>query len=434
MKKIKFILALLLLMQLLTACGNDSGSNNFTPYDPKGTSAFFSTTITPPVFATPTTKPPVSPTAVSRTPTLTSRNTPSVSSKTATVAVTTDVPITTTNLKWENITPSEVSIDANNPTNNFGFQTLALDPKSGAIYVGTCYQGLWKSIDQGKSWLKVNTGANGASLDSGRLWTLAIDPSNPQIIYTTAGYGVGGILKSTNGGKDWVNLLSSESAAYNIIKSADIYSIALDPNDPNHVLATFHSVQNPGQYFGNAPVIESKDGGKTWGVHPLPNLSYVHYIFFLDNSSTWLLATQEHGFWRTADAGQTWSQVSKSNLTDGGGSLYRAKTGVWYAASSSGVLQSTDGIAWKELNTPQPLYAVIGDGTNLYTQSAYAGVNPSGPASYNIALEASGTKWVAMNNQKFEDGPMSMVYDPANHLIYSSNWRSGVWKLQVNGS
>jgi hypothetical protein len=29
------------------------------------------------------------------------------------------------------------------------------------------------------------------------------------------------------------------------------------------------------------------------------------------------------------------------------------------------------------------------------------------------------------------DGPMSMAYDRVHHLVYSSNWRAGVWKLDA---
>ena len=95
--------------------------------------------------------------------------------------------------KWIKISPPGVSTRATAFNNsNYGFQAIVVDPKSEAVYVGTCYQGLWKSSDQGKTWVKVNTGKNGALLDTGRLWSLVIDPVNPKVLYTTAGYGAGG--------------------------------------------------------------------------------------------------------------------------------------------------------------------------------------------------------------------------------------------------
>jgi photosystem II stability/assembly factor-like uncharacterized protein len=333
---------------------------------------------------------------------------------------------------WQNISPPGVSTNFENPANNYGFQTIVLDPQSGAIYVGTCNQGLWKSGDQGKSWIKVNTGVRGSSLDSGRLWSVALDPVNPQIIYTTAGYGEGGILKSTNGGREWTDMIPEGSELVVAVHSRDIYSIAIDPLNHNHILAAFHSVQGAGQFLGNAPVIESLDGVSTWTIHALPNLGYTHYIFFMDNSETWLLGTQGKDFWRTTDTGKTWKQVSNSNITDGGTSLYRTKTNTWYTASEDGVLRSLDGVTWKKMNSPQPVYSVIGDGTKLFTQQAFAGSNPSGPATFFVSDEETGTNGTPMNSQKFNDGPMSMVYDSANRYLYTSNWNAGVWKFQLD--
>ena len=82
--------------------------------------------------------------------------------------------------------------------NNYGFQTLVMDPSDHrTLYVGTCYQGIWKTTDGGQTWAKADTGANGAQIDSGRNWTLAIDPFHPRTLYTTAGYGANGLWRST---------------------------------------------------------------------------------------------------------------------------------------------------------------------------------------------------------------------------------------------
>src|SRR5690242_12458589 len=54
---------------------------------------------------------------------------------------------------WQNISPPGVSTDFNNPPNNYGFSTLAVDPATPTtLYTGTNYQGLYKSINGGSSW------------------------------------------------------------------------------------------------------------------------------------------------------------------------------------------------------------------------------------------------------------------------------------------
>lgn len=336
--------------------------------------------------------------------------------------------------QWINISPPRVSTRFEDfGKNNYGFQSMALARRSGIVYVGTCYQGLWKSSDRGRTWNKVNTGRNGKILDSGRLWTLAIDPIKTNVLYTTPGYGSEpGVWKSIDGGRNWRDLIPPGSWLRNTVKSGDIYSIAVDPYNHDHILGAFHSVFS-GPYAGNAPLIESRNGGRTWTIHPLPNLGYGHYVFFMGSSSTWLLGTQSNGFWRSVDSGRNWVQVSTEDLSHGAGSLYRAKTGIWYTAAWGKVLRSADeGATWTiAVHLGDYLYSVIGDGTNLYTQSANTGSNTTGPQPYYTSAETDGLHWAPYNSQTFRDGPMSMVYDARHHTLYSSNWNAGVWKIRL---
>ncbi|HXX94307.1 MAG TPA: hypothetical protein VEN81_11795, partial [Planctomycetota bacterium] len=89
-----------------------------------------------------------------------------------------------------NFSPA-VSLNASDFGNsNYGMQSLALCvSQPNILYVGTCYQGIYKSIDWGDTWVRVNTGANGPNLETGRNWTLAVDPTNPDVVYTVCGYG-----------------------------------------------------------------------------------------------------------------------------------------------------------------------------------------------------------------------------------------------------
>lgn len=42
-------------------------------------------------------------------------------------------------------------------------------------------------------------GRKGSVIDSGMNWTFAVDPQEPEVIYTNSGYGSNGLFKSTNG-------------------------------------------------------------------------------------------------------------------------------------------------------------------------------------------------------------------------------------------
>ena len=76
-------------------------------------------------------------------------------------------------------------------------------------------------------------------------------------------------------------------------------------------------------------------------------------------------------------------------------------------------------------------YAIIGDGTNMYTQLANTGGNTIGDQPYLTSLESDGITWTAYNAQKFADGPYRMAFDSTNRIVYSANWNAGVWALKV---
>lgn len=339
--------------------------------------------------------------------------------------------------RWAKISPPLVSTDPNKPPMNYGFLALAIDPvHTKTLYVGTCYQGLWKTKDGGHTWFKVNIGANGAQLDTGRLWSIAIDRFHPQTLYVANGYGAEqGVWKSTDGGVDWQQMLPATSAVA-LQTSSDVLEIATDPYRGGHILVAFHSIWGTYPHPKTAGILESKDGGNTWLIHqPQRNWTGVgevsHYVSFLSSSSTWLFE-RVGGFWRTADSGKTWVRVAPN---EGGGGIYRATNGVWYAGALQTVLRSTDdGRSWNAVGPGGTLYlAVVGDGKNLYIQPSQSfDVTPQ--THYYYSPESSGTKWAQYSDQTFSNGPMSMVYDPINRVVYSANWRAGVWKLRSPAS
>jgi hypothetical protein len=353
---------------------------------------------------------------------------------------------------WQNITPP-ISLDFNNPQNNYGTQIVLSSPSQPTtLYVGTNYQGVWKSFNSGKTWFKANVGlpsdprniyfnhdgspaggGEGCAGIEARNWAMAIDPTDANVLYTASGYGCAqGLWKSANGGATWRQMFSQALLKQS---TADIGSIEINPADHLHILVATHSAWTviPGNP-GPAGVWESRDGGTTWGLHLLPRDAgwSNHYAAFLD-AKTWIVITQDTGIWRSSDAGATWNRVSAFTKPHGGSSLYRAKNGVFYLGGNNRVLRSGDfGTTWTDAGAPnnQDGYmGLVGDGNFIYTTTANTGTSTVGPVQYYYSPESDGTKWKPYNAQTFSDGPMSMTFDAQNGFVFSSNWNAGLWKL-----
>ena len=82
---------------------------------------------------------------------------------------------------------------------------------------------------------------------------IAIDPSNPQIMYLATGDGDGadtysiGVLKSTDGGNSW----NTTGLSWNVSQGRRISRLLINPNNPQIIMS-----------FGSSGVYRSTDGGK----------------------------------------------------------------------------------------------------------------------------------------------------------------------------
>ncbi|MCW3052049.1 MAG: hypothetical protein JWN14_1219, partial [Chthonomonadales bacterium] len=284
---------------------------------------------------------------------------------------------------WQNLTPPGVTMT----TDNHVFcQGLAIDPTHpSTVYLCVCAYdvskgGLYKTTDGGGTWAKTG------NLDEPI--HIAIDPHRSNHLYCVDGVrgSTLGFWVSNDGGKTWTLPDGFAKVTEPPVGTRDLYSLAVDPTNFNHVLVSFHS---PWRNTDNCGILESRDGGATWIVHDPPAGSAKGYgmaIFFLSNpatrqgdSNTWLFTAQAGGFFRTTDAGATWSQVYPLQMTHGGNQLYRTKDGVLYSGGYQYPVRSTDnGASWQALKTGL-VYSwymgICGDGKTLYTACS----NPKEP-------------------------------------------------------
>lgn len=218
----------------------------------------------------------------------------------------------------------------------------------------------------GCNWLSV-----GPRNINGRIKSLAIHPTNNQVLY--AGGADGGVWKTTDGGQSWRAMMHDEG-------SLAIGAIAIDPNAPDTVYAgTGEAVYlfsgggplPPGSsrlawFYEGVGVFKSTDGGNSWsptGAHPNDFI----YRIAVDPSDSqnvlcagYATTAGTGGLARSQNGGATWTTVATGIFTD---VLFDPNTSgrVYAGKYNGGVLKSSDGgTTWTARNTGLPAVAVIG--------------------------------------------------------------------------
>jgi uncharacterized repeat protein (TIGR01451 family) len=179
----------------------------------------------------------------------------------------------------------------------FHYGTAVLfDPSNGTVaYAGLYYDGLYKSLDAGKTWARLNgTGSNVfPTANVGRI-ALAIAPSSPTTLYAgiqdTSTAGLLGLFKTTDGGANWVKLVNAPD--YCAQQCWYDQAIAVAPTNPNEVFV--------GGAYGSF-VYRSMDGGSHWtdvtqGANGFYLHADMHALAFSSDSSV-LYAGNDGGVW-----------------------------------------------------------------------------------------------------------------------------------------
>jgi photosystem II stability/assembly factor-like uncharacterized protein len=154
---------------------------------------------------------------------------------------------------------------------SMGYLAIApSDPK--ILYLGTGEpmharasthgDGVWKSLDAGKTWAKVGLEK------SFFIPKIAVDPKNPDVVYVAAEGKLydnaldceRGLYKSTDGGKTWANVFP--------VKDRGVADFVIDPRDANVVVAAaYKTYRRAWTYMDRQPgnnLYKTTDGGSTW--------------------------------------------------------------------------------------------------------------------------------------------------------------------------
>ena len=253
-------------------------------------------------------------------------------------------------------------------------------------YMGTPGGGVWKTTDGGRVWNPIFDDQRVASIG-----TVALAPSNPNIIYVGTGEQTrgNGVYKSTDAGATWMHL-GLEKAYY-------ISSIVVDPRNPEIVIVgvLVRAVTGVSSEPPERGVFKSMDGGKTWtrtlskdeldGIADMcadpgnPREIFAAMWRPRDPSSNRDDKTKQNGWiYKSTDEGSTWNQVAGTGLPSE--PLDRIGLAVApgtrgrrvYAITGQGLFRSDDaGDTWRKI-TSDP--RIVGSG---YISRVY--IDPRNP-------------------------------------------------------
>ncbi|HET6181789.1 MAG TPA: glycosyl hydrolase [Candidatus Sulfotelmatobacter sp.] len=192
---------------------------------------------------------------------------------------------------------------------NTGVVDVALDPSNPDVVYAAAYQrrrhvftlidggpesAIYKSTDAGATWNKLKSGL--PSVDLGRIG-LAVSPADPNVVYATveAADGKGGVFRSTDKGATWERRDEFDSGAMYYAR------VVADPKNVDRIFVMSVSLR------------ESLDGGKT--LHKINEVNHHgdNHALWIDpeNTKHWLLGS-DGGMYETWDDAKSWG--FKANL------------------------------------------------------------------------------------------------------------------------
>jgi photosystem II stability/assembly factor-like uncharacterized protein len=216
-------------------------------------------------------------------------------------------------LRWRNIGPFRAG------------RTVAISgipDQPNVFYMAPNNGGVWKTTDAGRTWTPIFD-----DQPTGSIGSLAIAPSNPDIIYVGSGEGLrrpdlstgNGVYKSTDAGRTWQHL--------GLRDGQQIGPILIDPQNPNRVfVAVLGHPYGPNAERG---VFRSLDGGANWekvlykdentGALDLAfdpkDATTIYSVMWASRRPPWTTGGSYDGpgsgLYKSVDGGTSWKQLTK---------------------------------------------------------------------------------------------------------------------------
>jgi photosystem II stability/assembly factor-like uncharacterized protein len=281
------------------------------------------------------------------------------------------------------------------------------------VISGGSGDGLYKSVDGGETWEKIE---NGLPAEKGKM-AVAVSPANSKKVYalleSDSQEDKGGLFVSNNGGESW----SKVSGDNRLTQRAWYYiEVFADPNDENTV------------YVLSAPALRSEDGGKTWerlgGTH-----GDYHDLWINPYNSKNMVIANDGGAAVTYDFGESWSSQDQMPTAQ----FYRISVDNLFPYNIYGGQQDNTSVKiasmshgrWS-IGREDWTYAAGGE-------SAFLAFDPDNP-THTVGGSYLGTiNYLDMNSKvgtNIMAAPIQYLGKAARDMKYLYNWNAPIIKSQ----
>jgi photosystem II stability/assembly factor-like uncharacterized protein len=320
-------------------------------------------------------------------------------------------------------------------------RSLAIDPVNpNIIYAGTDKAGVFKSVNGGELWFAVNKGLP-VTLEGGMriLGPMAIDPVTPSTIYVPIWEA--GIYKSLDGGLNWFD-------SSNGLSSLKVGFVAVDPLDPDILYTTggksydgganwisittgyniiFHPLDSDiiYRYYTGSGIYQSINGGLSWVEKNNGLTSLDIRALVMDQTAPDILYAGSFGagVFKTFDGGDNWTQAGLPSNNVYSLAIDPANPSRIYAGTTVGMFTSTDGGSnWNPSSSGMGEKGVrciainSNDPNIIYAGTEYYGVFKS---------INGGANWQAINTGLFNFYARYIAIDPiSTSIIYTGGFKS----------
>lgn len=311
---------------------------------------------------------------------------------------------------------SELSMDMSAP--NILYATMwEHQRKPWVVISGGEGSGVYKSVDGGESWKKIE---KGLPVEKGKM-AISVSRANPNKVYalveSDSNADKGGLFVSNNGGDSW-RMISGDNR---LTQRAWYYTeVFTDPNDEHTV------------YVLSAPALRSIDGGKTWERLSGTHGDYHDLWINPDNSKNMVIAN-DGGAAVSFNYGASWSPQNQMPTAQ----FYRINVDNQYPYNIYGGQQDNSSVKIASQSSGRTI-GVSDWSASAGGESAFLAFDPDDPryvmgGSYLGTIELLDTKSGASTSVMA--APIQYLGKAARDMKYLYNWNAPIiWSKHEPGT